>query len=204
MALLPEDPRDQYRFLGVILLVAVGALFYLYVYRPRAAELDEMEQRVEQVEQQNELAESRMGSTEETRREVALSERQFAALERLVPSRSEVPQIYEEIASESQSLGLELVNVTPAEALPDTSGHFLRQTWEMQVEGEYHDVGRFLTRIASLERIVRPEVQTVSPTARTESGRQLVSVTFDLQTYVLPPPGSRGAGSGGEEDGDDD
>lgn len=203
MALLPEDPRDQYRMLGVIVLVAVAALFYLYVYRPRARELAELEQRIEQVEQQNELAESRMGSVEETRRELALGERQFVALERLVPSRSEVPEIYEEIASESQSLGLELVNVTPAEALPDTTGHFLRQTWEMQVEGEYHDVGRFLTRIASLERIVRPEVQEVRPTEQTESGRQLVSATFDLQTYVLPPPGGEAAASGGEEDGDE-
>lgn len=196
MALLPEDPRDQYRMLGVILLVALGALYWLYLHRPRATELDELQQRVEEIERQNELAEARMQDLDQVRRELEIGERQFARLQRLVPERSEVPAIYEEIASQSQALGLELINVVPAEALPDTSGHFLNQNWDMEVEGQFHDIGEFLTRVASLPRIVRPDVQEIAPSEMTESGRQLVSARFGLQTYVLAPPS---AGGGNDE-----
>lgn len=198
MALLPEDPRDQYRLLGIILLAAFGAVYYLYIHRPRGMGLEELEQRVEVIEQQNELAEARMQNLDQVRRELELGERQFAQLQRLVPARSEVPAIYEEIASESQALGLDLLSVVPAEALADTSAFFLTQNWDMEVEGQYHDIGQFLTRVASLPRIVRPEVREIRPTERTTAGRQLVSATFDLQTYVLPPAASRPEGGADE------
>ncbi len=196
MALLPEDPRDQYRMLGVIAMIALGAVFYLYVWSPKKEALAELEQRVQQVETANELAEARMQNLDAVRAELELGERQFAMLERLVPGRSEVPAIYESIASQSQSLGLELINVTPAEPVPDSAGYFLRQNWAMQVEGEYHDVGEFLTRVASFARIVRPDVEEIRPSRETNSGRQLVTARFSLETFVLPPGGNR-AGEGG-------
>lgn len=196
MAFLPEDQRDQYRLLGILLVLAAGALFWLYVHRPAAAELAELRERVENIEHLNELAEARIGDLEEIRRELELGERQFAALERLVPARGEVPAIYEAIASESQSLGLELLNVVPAEARSDGEGYFLRQRWELEVEGEYHDIGQFLARVASFQRIVRPQVEELRPSRETRGGRQLVGARFDLETYVLPPAGQRmGGGS---------
>lgn len=191
MALLPENPRDQYRVLGMIVLLCGGVLWYFYLHQPRDLDLLEMSQRVDEIQFQNEVAESRMENLDAVRRELALGERQFAMLERLVPSRGEVPAIYEAIASESQALGLELVNVVPFAPQADTTGYFLRQNWQMEVEGEYHDIGQFLARVASFDRIIRPDVDEIKPAEQTNSGRQLVSATFDLETFVLPQGGSR-------------
>jgi len=190
MALLPQDPKDQYRMLGVILVMALGAVFYLYAWRPKGADLAELEQRVEQIEQANTLAEARTQDLDSVREELELGERQFAMLQRLVPAQSEVPAIYEAIASETQSLGLALVNVTPTDPVADSASYFLRQNWEMQLEGEYHDVGQFLSRVASFTRIVRPEVSEIRPAGTTNTGRQLVQARFRLETFVLPPAGS--------------
>ena len=197
MALLPDDPKNQYQLLGMILIVALGGLYYLYFHRPKGDDLLELEARVAQVEQQNELAEARMQNLDAVRQELELGERQFAMLERLVPAESEVPAIYEAIASESQSLGLELLSVTPAQPSADTTGYFMRQNWRMEVEGEYHDVGEFLARVASFSRIVRPEVEEIRPTRETNSGRQLVSAKFELETFVLPPNARREGGTDG-------
>ena len=57
----------------------------------------------------------------------------------------------------------------------------------MEVEGDFHSFGEFLTRVASFDRIVRPQVVGVVPTEQTPSGRQLVSATFNLETFVLAP-----------------
>lgn len=196
MALLPQEPRDQYRLLGVMLLLAIGGVYYLYLHRPQADELVELEARVEQVERANELAEARMQNLDAVRRELEIGERQYAMLQRLVPAESEVPAIYEAIASESQSLGLELVSVTPTDPQPDTAGYFMHQNWQMQVEGEYHDVGEFLTRVASFDRIVRPDVEQIQPAGETNSGRQLVTARFGLETFVIPPGGGNGGTDG--------
>lgn len=203
MALVPNEPREQYRFLAIVLMAGLGALYWMYVYGPRATELNEMEDRLAQVETQNRTAEARTSNLDELRAELGRYERQLSALRELVPERSEVARLYETIATESQTAGLELVSVTPSEARRDTAGYYKRQSWEMQVEGQYHDVGRFLTRVASLSRIVRPSVESIELSGgggSSGSGETspAVSVQLNLRTYVLADTASSdGSGSGG-------
>ncbi len=193
MALLPRDQRDQAMLLVVILSLAAATLYYMYVYRPGQEGLIEAVDRVENLEMQNELAETRIGDLQRLRDRLSVAERQFVALQKLVPSGSEVPAIYESIATQTQALNLELVNVEPLEPVAaDSAGSLLRQEWQMEVEGDYHSVATFLTRVASFDRIVRPRVTQIVPAEVTESGRQIVRVTFQLETFVLNPGGSSG------------
>jgi len=187
MALLPQDPRQQSSLLIIVVAICVGWLFYQFLYLPRSATLTVEEARLTALDDQNRLAEARIGNLQQLRDDLRFAERQFAALQRLVPSRSEVPAIYESIARATQSLNLQLIRVAPAVPVADSGAYFLRQNWEMQVQGEYHFVGRLLAQVASLDRIVRPQVEEIRPTDETPSGRQLVQATLDLETYVLPP-----------------
>lgn len=188
MALLPQDQRQQMMLLVIIVGIAATALYYNYVHRPGTADLIEFSDRIEDLETQNQIAEARVGNLQELRDRIAAAETQFAVAERLVPSNAEVPAIYEAIATQSQALDLRLINVQPSLPEPADSGaYFLRQEWQMQVEGDFHSIGEFLTRVASFDRIVRPQVQGVVPTEQTPSGRQLVSASFNLETFVLAP-----------------
>ena len=180
------DSRAQYRVLGLVLLLGGGTAFHLYFGNPRSVELAELAERVEQAERANALAEP-AGDLDAIRESLALGERQLAVLKRLVPREGEVEAIYEAIATETQSLGLELVHALPADPVADSTGYFVRQQWALQVEGAYHDVGTLLTRIAGFARIVRPEIDEIAPSRITGSGRQLVHARFSLETFVLPP-----------------
>ena len=188
MAILPQDQRQQIMLLVIILAMAAGALFYNFVYSPGIGEVADLTDRAEDLETQNQIAETRVGNLQELRDRITLSETQFDRVQRLVPSNAEVPAIYEAIATESQALDLRLINVEPSLPEPADSGaYFLRQEWQMQVQGDYHSLAEFLARVASFDRIVRPHVTQVSPVGETPSGRQLVLATFGLETYVLAP-----------------
>lgn len=201
MAILPQDPKDQQRLLGIVLPIALTVLFYFYIYEPRSAGLEELGLRIEAMETQNEIARARTENLDKTRESLLRAERRLAALERLVPTGAEVPEIYEAIASESEALDLDLRNVIPVEAERDTSEYFLRQNWEMEVEGSYHAIGEFLTRVASFDRIIRPQVQEIRPAAGAGAGGPSVTAYFQLETFVLPeaPPASATAGGDGDE-----
>ena len=185
--MLPREPRSQYRALGLVLLLGCGTAFQLHFWNPRRAELAGLAERVERTERANALAELGDGNLDEIHEGLVLGERQLAALKRLVPREGEVEALYEAIAAETQSLGLELVRALPADPVADSTGYFVRQQWALQVEGAYHDVGQFLTRVAGFARIVRPEVDEIVPSRITDSGRQLVHARFSLETFVLPP-----------------
>ena len=179
MALLPKDQRQQSMLLIVILSIAAAALYYVYVYRPGNVELVELTEQAEDLELQNELAEARIGDLQHL-------------LQRLVPSGAEVPAIYEAIATQTQALNLQLINVEPLPPVDaDSAGTLLRQEWQMEVEGDYHSIGAFLARVASFDRIVRPRVTQIVPTEVTPSGRQIVRATFQLETFVLGTPETR-------------
>lgn len=186
MALLPQDPRKQMMMLIAILAVAAGALYFMFVHSPARLDLSLMAQRIEDLNTQNQIAETRIGNLQELRDRLSLAERQLQALQRLVPEGSEVPEIYEAIAAQSQSLNLRLLSIDPLDPVPaDSLGTLMRQEWQMVVEGEYHAVGQFFTRVASFDRIVRPHLTQIVPAGETAGGRQLVEATFDLETFVL-------------------
>lgn len=190
MPLLPEDPRNQVKLLVAILAVAAGALYYQFIHSPAELELVELTDRVENLETQNQLAEARVGNLQRLRDELGGAERQLEILQRLVPEGSEVPEIYEAIASETQSLNLQLLSIEPLAPSPaDSAGTLMRQEWALVVEGSYHAVGQFLANVASFDRIVRPRVSEVVPAGTSGSGRQLVQATFTLETFVLAPEG---------------
>ena len=198
MAILPQDQRQQIMLLVAILAVAAGALYYNFIHLPGSVELVELTDRVEDLENQNQIAEARVGNLQELRDRIDRTETQFDLVQRLVPSNAEVPAIYEAIATESQALDLRLINVEPSLPEPADSGaYFLRQEWQMQVQGDYHSLAKFLTRVAAFDRIVRPHITQVSPAGETPSGRQLVLASFALETYVLAPERAGGQ-EGGE------
>lgn len=202
MAFLPDDPERQKYAFGIILLVAGAALYWFYVHQPRADELVEMEDRVAELEYHNRQAEARTENLDAVREELEDSERVLRALQELVPSGAEIPEIYESIANETRALDLDLVNVVPSQPTPAETEYYLRQNWEMVIEGSYHDVGAFLTRVASFRRIVRPEVNEIRPSGGepTAGGDQgsLLRVSFGLETFVLPPSGGSDGGEGAE------
>ncbi len=188
MALLPDDQRSQQRFLGILLLVAAAGAFYIYVYSPRATELAELEDRIAQVEHQNDLAEARTGNLDQARADLEEAERLFGALQALVPNRAEATEIYESLAARTEGMGLEMVSVVPASPEPTPEGYYLRQHWDMTVEGGYHTVGSFLAHVASFERLVRPQVSSLERVGGDgEDELTQIRAVFGLETFVLAP-----------------
>lgn len=209
MALLPEEPRSQLKLLAAILAVAAGALYFNFVHRPTSIDLLDLTDRIENLETQNQVAETRVGNLQQLRDQLGTAESQLSALERLVPEGSEVPEIYEAIAQETQALNLRLLSIEPlAPTVADSAGTLLRQEWALVVEGGYHGLAQFLTNVASFDRIVRPRVTEVVPAGVTGGGSQLVRATFSLETFVLsaggrapaaPPPETDAADGATEE-----
>ncbi len=113
-------------------------------------------------------------------------ERHIAQLEQLIPASAEVPALMDQISTVEREVGITVANMRPE---PEEPGEFYnRQTFEMAVYGDFHDVGRFLTRIASLPRILTPIDVAVEQFSdpRASGFDAPVVVNFRFQTYVIP------------------
>lgn len=203
MALLPtERPRQIALLVGFLALAAIYVVFE-YWHTPRVQEVTELEARLEQIEDRNRRAQivaARGGAELEER--LAVYQRHIQRLEQLIPQSEEVPSLLNSIATEARRTGVDLGSLRPEPSVP---GEFYnRQSYEMAAVGEYHDVARFLTAVASLPRIITPldmEVAQHTGAAPRADVENPVVARFRIETYVLPsgPLGGIPEGPGSEE-----
>ncbi len=194
MAILPEEPRQKNAALGAILALAGLYFFNSYLVAPVVEEAEVLEARLEVLENQNRRAQiiATRGGVELEKR-LALYEDHIIQLEKLIPRDEEVSELLLAISVEERRTGVEVTLLRPE---PVEAGEFYdRWSYEIGVEGAYHQVGAFMASIASLERIIAAvDMDVVQAPVNPNNSRDndgKIRARFRIQTYVVsnrPPP----------------
>jgi len=191
MALPPLDPQTRKNLLlGTVVLALGGYAYYSYVYSPRTAEVAALETRLEELQTRNSAARAlTRGVGTDPEGVLAAYRRQLEAVEGLIPSGEELPDLLDAISVEAQRSGVEISLIQPTGATEES--YYTRRVYDMAVLGRYHDIGEFLTRVASLPRIVTPKNLTLAPAPATgaqPSAAEAVRLEarFSIETYVIP------------------
>lgn len=193
MSFLPDDPQGQKRFLLVLIPLLALAGFMYFFHTGRKAEVAELDVQLEELESSNARARAMAARTGgELEERLALYEEYMVRLERLIPNDEEVAQLLYDISERAQQVGVTLDNLQPAADAP--GAYYTRQTYEMVVIGDYHDVGRFLTEVGSLPRIITPINLSLDTAREDDPDDGSVSAEFSIETYVLPPAGQQPVG----------
>jgi type IV pilus assembly protein PilO len=190
MAGLPTNQRDQAMLLvGILGILAAGAYWYL-VYTPKSDELGTLRTQVERLDASNQRAKALLarGTVEELRAEAELLQDNLDLMRTLIPAGNEVPALLDQIVGAARRTGLEQQSFVPGATVQGEV--FDTYRYRMAFSGNYHQIGELLTAIGSLRRIIAPVNLSLTPStaaraANAPPGEQLLSVNFDIQTYVL-------------------
>lgn len=184
----PTDPKQRNALIVGVLLLALIYPFYSFWYTGQREEVTAMQGRLETLEDQNRRASvlaARGGGDLEER--LALYERQVGKLEELIPAAEEVAGLVDDISVRARQFNVELARIIPEPA--EAGAFYSRTSYEMNAIGEYHDVARFLTEVASLSRIITPVEVTVelfrTPDTYPEYEAPVLA-SFRIETFVLP------------------
>lgn len=191
MALPPLDPDLRKKLLlGGALFLALCYVFVDQLYLPMRTENNELEARLANIRLQNTTARSLTqgaNSSADVEKRLALYRDQLQAVEALIPSSEELPDLLDAISAEAQRSRVELSLIQPVGATEEA--YYTRRTYDMAVLGSYHDIGEFLTRVASLSRIVTPLNLALTPKTddtREPGDTQRLEARFSIETYVIP------------------
>ncbi|MEX0935718.1 MAG: type 4a pilus biogenesis protein PilO [Gemmatimonadota bacterium] len=203
MALIPQERPKQIALMVIILAAAGLYVLHTYWYTPTVVEIEELEARLSQLETQNRQAQvvaARGGAELEER--LAVYERHVDRLEELIPEREEVPTLLNSMAMQAREFGVDLSAMRPEP--PQVGEFYTLQSYLVEVVGDFHDVGQFLSSIASLPRIITPvdmNLEVFSGSAARQEMVAPVRAEFRIQTYVVPGRGdpTDGVASLGDE-----
>ena len=172
--------------------IAVLALYWYFLYKPKAAELAATEIHVDSLEKKNQQAKADIatGSLQKLRAQSSEYEQSLKVMRQLVPRSNEVPALLEDISTAARRVGLDLATVEPMPVLPGEQ--FDTYRYKLAVTGGYHPVGQFLSNVGSLNRIIAPVTMAIKlhpiadkTKARLKKGESLVDTEFQVQTYVV-------------------
>jgi type IV pilus assembly protein PilO len=175
-----------------IAAIAVLALYWYFLYKPKAQELAATEIHVDSLEKKNQQAKADIatGSLQKLRAQSAEYEQSLKVMRQLVPRSNEVPALLEDISTAARRVGLDLATVEPMPVLPGEQ--FDTYRYKLAVTGGYHPVGQFLSNVGSLNRIIAPVTMAIKlhpiadkTKARLKKGESLVDTEFQVQTYVV-------------------
>jgi Tfp pilus assembly protein PilO len=176
----PTDPTQRNWMLGGLAALVLIIPYNMYLLAPRNEANATTQADVERLETLNRRASvlsAQGGGDLEAR--LALYERHVARLETLIPA--------------VDALGPEP---------PEPAGPYDRRAYNMAVIGEYHSVGRFLTAIANLSRIVtsvQVDLEIYQQAQQYPDLDSPVRASFRIETYVFSnrPAEPAGAQVGG-------
>ena len=193
MAIGDNLTKREQTLIGISILAfaALGAYWY-FMHSPKATSLSALELRVDSLEAANQQARTDLarGSVDSLRASVARDREALKVMTRLVPTRNEVPGLLEEVSTAARRVGLDLASVEPMPVIPGDD--FDTHRYKISVIGGYHELGRFLSNVGSLQRIVAPVALEMKPfqltaqgqARRPRPGQSILDSNFQIQTYV--------------------
>ena len=120
---------------------------------------------------------------EEYRAQTVQMEESFEELLRQLPSETEVPGLVDDVTETGEGSGLEFENIA---LQPEMIREFyIELPIDIDVAGDYHDFGTFVSGVASLDRIVTLHDFSISAANETSLSMNIIARTYryrDLET----------------------
>jgi type IV pilus assembly protein PilO len=200
----PQDRRSQMELLAGV--VAVVLLYFGYAgfstvgltgFKPLGERRDTLQAEIDSINARVTRAKRDVagGAIEKLDGRLAEFTGSLALMRQLVPARSEVSNLLDDITSRAKMRGTTFAGFIPQAVESGTP--FDTQRYRLTVSGQYDQIAEFLTDISSLPRIIVPydlHLQKVQgPAADTTQTSATLQATFAIRTYVKQAPDTTAA-----------
>jgi len=188
------DTNDPGRWPLVFRVFAVAFVFvgvlagciYMFVIKTEMPLLERAERQEQELRATFEDKQRRAANFDAYREQLAQIERDFGAMLRQLPGRTEVPNLLVDISQTGLAAGLE-------EQLFQPMGEVQREFYaelpiKIRLSGSYHELGEFVSGIAALPRIVTLHDIAISPVDPDVFDELTLDVTAKTYRYLDEEP----------------
>jgi type IV pilus assembly protein PilO len=166
-----------------IAFAAVAAFgIYMFVIQEEMPLLERAQREEVDLRKQFEDRQRKAANFDAYRAQLAEIERDFGAMLRQLPGRTEVPSLLVDISQTGLGAGLEEVEFTPATEIH--KDFYAELPIKLRYTGSYHELGNFVSGIAALPRIVTLHDITIRPQRDSAADELTLDVTAKTYRYL--------------------
>jgi type IV pilus assembly protein PilO len=145
-------PRTQKVIIGLVPLVAIGALGWFLLLDPTIQERDGLQQRHEALRAEVIKARADEANLRPFRAQAEALRRRLEVARQRLPDEKEIPGLYRTLTDLAFQAGLAVALFQPRN--PEDRAAYSEVPIGVTVEGTYHQVGEFFERVGRLPRLV--------------------------------------------------
>lgn len=159
------------------LVVLIGYYFWL---SDDMQQLDTEQQQEVTLKQQFEQKAAEAAHLDVYKEQIEQMKRSFGTMLRQLPGQTEIPSLLQDISQTAQIDGLKQDLFRPEKEVK--KDFYAEKPIQIQVEGTYHQFGKFVSDMAALPRIVTVHDVSIKPQGSSDNGANLV-MTLTAKTY---------------------
>jgi type IV pilus assembly protein PilO len=134
------------------LVVVIGAAYYFTSYQSVQVELARTRGQAQELQRKLNKVRAVANNLKEFEQEVAGLERELELALKQLPNRKQFEDLLQDISTVGKKVGVQIKSIDrQPEAIHD---FYAEVPFKLEIEGSYHDIGRFFDRVAKLPRIV--------------------------------------------------
>ncbi len=174
-------PRSyQLGFCGFVVALIVG-LAWLLLFRGQSEELTNLEQKESELRGTFEKKASDAANLEPLKAQLAQMEIDLKQMLRQLPSRTEMPDMIVDISQSALGAGLRVDSFKPGDE--HKQDVYAEKPIDISLAGSFHQFGDFMSRVASLPRVVIMNMTNVALTPREKSKGGGLEMKGTVKTY---------------------
>ena len=159
-----------------LLFIIISGVGFKFLVMDQKESLDREIGKEQTLKTQFEAKSFQVSSLDALRRQMADVELRFSEMLAQLPTEKEVPGLLEDISATGRNAGLEIDSIA---LQPERKASFyVELPIAIQVKGTYHQMGQFVSGVASVKRIVTLHDFTLSP-----SNGELLTMSISAKTY---------------------
>ncbi len=170
--------------IGIPLIIVV--LFFFIYYKPKTAEIKRLQADIQKQEQEIANAERKLAKLPELKAKYNVLVMELDDLKRQLPEEKEVSGLLKQVSDLGTESGLVINLWKPANKRMHPSGILYEIPVKVEMSGSYHNLGRFFSKLTSLNRIVN--IRNIKLDRPRPAGKEaILHIALDTVTFSAIP-----------------
>ncbi|OGC75996.1 MAG: hypothetical protein A2145_00795 [candidate division Zixibacteria bacterium RBG_16_40_9] len=178
-----KDPKSQKIILGVLLGFLALYFWHNRIYSKNNQKIQAKETQYESILTNLKNVELKAKSFENLKSEYESLLERYKTVELLLPEEKQVPLLLTQMHQGAQTSGITIREIAPRATYP--LSFYNASDFSIQMTGNYHEFGNFLSRIANFPFIAN--ISDLNLTSGLSAGKkkETVQATFKMTTYFI-------------------
>jgi type IV pilus assembly protein PilO len=175
-----KDPKTQQTIIFVVLLILILFLFFRFPYTSNQKKIKVLSSRMDSLKIEVQKAEAARARLPELQAKIARLEAEWEKAKEMLPIAKEIPSLIQQISNSGTKAGTNFLLFKPSAPVPKSGSIYSEIPVQIKVTCSYHQLGRFLSNVGNLSRIVNvPAVRIITGKDRSIEA-ELSTITYTV------------------------